>query len=172
MLRRNGPVVKSVESVLHEAGRESMVGKIFERGRSWGGSETERELWSGELTEWEDDVQCRSMNRQDRIDRGTGMRLTERTRKLIPETRRGVYRKERSVMRIGRNGWCRWSSEGITWDEERVLRGGWTEMSCGGDMEVGWLWGLCKWVKGVCIQCVQLFWDSEESVRQEWCDRI
>ena len=21
-----------------------------------------------------------------------------------------------------------------------------------GDMEVGWLWGLCKWVKGVCIE--------------------
>jgi len=32
MLRRNGPVVKSVESVL-EAERESMVGKICERGR-------------------------------------------------------------------------------------------------------------------------------------------
>jgi len=31
----------------------------------------------------------RSMNRKDR-DRGAGMRLTERTRKLIPETRRGV----------------------------------------------------------------------------------
>jgi len=31
----------------------------------------------------------RSMNRQDR-DRGAEMRLTEKTRKLIPETRRGV----------------------------------------------------------------------------------
>jgi len=31
----------------------------------------------------------RSMNRKGR-DRGAGMRLTERTRKLIPETRRGV----------------------------------------------------------------------------------
>jgi len=40
----------------------------------------------------------RSMNRKVR-DRGAEMRLTERTRKLIPETRRGVYRKERSVMR-------------------------------------------------------------------------
>jgi len=37
------------------------------------------------------------MNRKDR-DRGAEMRLTERTRKLIPETRRGD-RKERSVMR-------------------------------------------------------------------------
>jgi len=33
MLRRNGPVIKAVESVL-EAGRESMVGKICEKGRS------------------------------------------------------------------------------------------------------------------------------------------
>ena len=31
----------------------------------------------------------RSMNRKDR-DRGAEMRLTERTRKLIPETRRAV----------------------------------------------------------------------------------
>ena len=31
----------------------------------------------------------RSMNRKDR-DRRAEMRLTERTRKLIPETRRGV----------------------------------------------------------------------------------
>ena len=34
----------------------------------------------------------RSKNRKDR-DRGAEMRLTERTRKLIPETRRGVPRK-------------------------------------------------------------------------------
>jgi len=32
MLRRNGPVVKSVEGVSPEAVRESMVGKICERG--------------------------------------------------------------------------------------------------------------------------------------------
>ena len=32
----------------------------------------------------------RSMNRQVR-DRGTGMRLTERTRKLIPETWWGIF---------------------------------------------------------------------------------
>jgi len=31
----------------------------------------------------------RSMNKKDR-DRGAEMKLTERTRKLIPETRRGV----------------------------------------------------------------------------------
>jgi len=26
------------------------------------------------------------------------------------------------------------------------------------DVEVGWLWGLCKWVRGVCIRCVPLFY--------------
>ena len=58
----------------------------------------------------------RSINVQVR-DRVTGMRLTERTRKLIPE----AYLKERSVMRneddVG--GRAR-----VTRDEERVLRGG------------------------------------------------
>jgi len=44
MLRRNGPVVKSVESVLRPEDM-SMVGKICERGRSCAGSERERELW-------------------------------------------------------------------------------------------------------------------------------
>ena len=39
------------------------------------------------------------MHRQLERDRGAEMRLTERTRKLIPETRLGVYRKERSVIR-------------------------------------------------------------------------
>jgi len=30
-------------------------------------------------------------------------------------------------------------------------------------MMVGWLWGLCKLVRGVCIQCIPLFWASEDS---------
>jgi len=55
ILRRNSPVIKSMESVLR----------------------LEESLW------WERFV---NMNRQVG-DRGTGMRLTERTRKLIPETR-------------------------------------------------------------------------------------
>jgi len=38
------------------------------------------------------------MNREVR-DRGTGMRLTERIRKLIPEIHAEAYLKERSVMR-------------------------------------------------------------------------
>ena len=33
MLRRNSPVIKSVESVLQRPERESVVGKICERGR-------------------------------------------------------------------------------------------------------------------------------------------
>jgi len=52
MLRRNGPVIKAVESVL-EAGRESMVGKICEKGRSWAGSERERQLWMVTVESWE-----------------------------------------------------------------------------------------------------------------------
>ena len=31
------------------------------------------------------------------------------------------------------------------------------------NMEVGWLWQPCKWVRGFCIRCVRLFWSSEES---------
>jgi len=38
------------------------------------------------------------MNTQVR-DRGTGMRLTEKTRKLIPESYGEAYLKERSVIR-------------------------------------------------------------------------
>ena len=43
MLRKNGPVLTSneVRGVSPEAGRESMIGKIYERA----GSERERELW-------------------------------------------------------------------------------------------------------------------------------
>ena len=50
MLRRNGRVIKSVESVLG-SGREFMVGKICERGRYWAESEREGVMdgESGEL---------------------------------------------------------------------------------------------------------------------------
>jgi len=62
----------------------------------------------------------RSMNRKGR-DRGAEMWLTERTRELIPETRRGVYRKERSVIRREDDAGGR---ARVTRDEERVLQGG------------------------------------------------
>jgi len=45
--------VDGVESVLTEAGRESMVGKICERGRSSGGSEREREIWMVRMVSWQ-----------------------------------------------------------------------------------------------------------------------
>jgi len=87
MLIRNGPVVNEVRGVSPEAGRESMVGKICERGRSWAGSERGSYGW---WEWWVDRVRCgRSTNRQDR-DRGAEIRLMERTRKLIPETRWGI----------------------------------------------------------------------------------
>jgi len=62
----------------------------------------------------------RSISREVR-DRGTGMRLTQRIRKLIPETIGEAYRKERSVIRMEDDvgGRAR-----VTRDEERVLRGG------------------------------------------------
>jgi len=35
------------------------------------------------------------------------------------------------------------------------------------DIQVGWLWGLCKWVRGVCIRCVLLLlWKSNGAWRQ------
>jgi len=52
---------------------------------------------SGELT------RVRSMNRKDR-DRGAEMWLTERTRKLIPETRRGVPKGAISYTQGGPKG--------------------------------------------------------------------
>jgi len=51
MLRRNGPVVKSVESVLRLEG-SLWGGKICGRGRSWAGSERERELWMVRVVSW------------------------------------------------------------------------------------------------------------------------
>ena len=50
MLRRNDPVIKSAE-----AGRESMVGRICNRGRFWAGSERERELWVVRVESWQSD---------------------------------------------------------------------------------------------------------------------
>jgi len=44
MLRRNGPVTK-FRGVSPKAGRESVVGKICERGRFLAGNEREGELW-------------------------------------------------------------------------------------------------------------------------------
>ena len=53
-LRRNGPVMKSAESVLTtEAGRESVIGKICERGWFSAGSERVKELWMVRLVSQE-----------------------------------------------------------------------------------------------------------------------
>jgi len=54
MLRRNGPVIKSMESVLRP-GRESIVGKTCVLSREWK-REGVMDGESGELTEWEDVV--------------------------------------------------------------------------------------------------------------------
>jgi len=52
---KNGDAQKkrSGREVSSEAGRVSMVGKICERGKSWGGSERKRELWMLRVVSWQ-----------------------------------------------------------------------------------------------------------------------
>jgi len=50
MLRRNGPVIKPWSQ---SWGRESMVGKIWGKGRSWAWSERQRDLWTVRVMSWE-----------------------------------------------------------------------------------------------------------------------
>ena len=40
------------------------------------------------------------------------------------------------------------------------------------DMKVGWLWELCRWGRGACIQCAHLSLASVETGWWEWCDWI
>ena len=87
MLRRNGPIVKSVESVLRLEGSlwwERFVKEVdFDAGVKERGRYLWWEWWVGRVR------RCgRSMNRQDR-DRGAEMRLTERTRKWYTCTYHG-----------------------------------------------------------------------------------
>jgi len=55
---KNGDAQKkrSGREVRAEAGRESMVGKICERGRSWGWSERKRELWMVRVVSWQSEM--------------------------------------------------------------------------------------------------------------------
>jgi len=52
---KNGDAQKkqSGRKVRPVAGRESMVGKICGRGRSWAGSEREMELWMVRVVSWQ-----------------------------------------------------------------------------------------------------------------------
>jgi len=52
MLRINGPVI-GLNHCSQSWGRESMVGRICEKGRSWAGSERERELWMERVGSWQ-----------------------------------------------------------------------------------------------------------------------
>ena len=47
---------REIRGVSPEAGRESMVGKICERGRSWGKSERKRELWMVRVVSWKSEM--------------------------------------------------------------------------------------------------------------------
>jgi len=125
MLRRNGPVIKSVESVLRPEGSWWWERYVKEVGIELGVKERGSYGW---WEWWVDTVRNRRVR-----DRGTEMRLTERTRKLIPESRWGV---PKGVISYTQRGWCWWSSEGIKRRrgcEEVEQRWGYA------DMEVGWL---------------------------------
>jgi len=113
--------IHKVRGVSPEAGSRSMMRKICGRGRFWAGSERRgscgwREWCVGR-------VRRGSLNRQvtEVRDRGTGMRLRE----LRSWFQTRAYGKERSVIRREDDVGDR---ARIMRDEERVLRGGWTEM--------------------------------------------
>ena len=92
MLRRNGPVINSVEPILR-SGRESMVGKICERGRSWAGSEREKKLWNGESGKLTANWASRGKSETEGLERGWRKELGGWFQ------RQGqAYRKERSVI--------------------------------------------------------------------------
>jgi len=119
-----------VRGVSPESERESMVGKVCERGRFWAGSERQGVMdgESGELTKWENVVGARTgKSKTDRLEWGWRTELGSWFQ------RHGeAHRKERSVMRNDKDvgGRAR-----VTRGEEGVLRGGWTEVSlcrCGG----------------------------------------
>jgi len=111
--------------------KESTVGKTCERGRKklmrlMAGSERVRELWMVSVGINRGKWCGRGRKRQVR-DGQTGMKLTERSMDLIPETRWRKSYKERSVIRDEEDvgGRAR-----VTTDEERLLPS-WTEMrSC------------------------------------------
>jgi len=61
---------REVRGVSPEAGRESMVGKIRERGRSWGGSERERELWMVRVVSWQSEKMWQEHEQAEQRQRG------------------------------------------------------------------------------------------------------
>ena len=63
-----------------------MVGNICERGRFRAGSERQRELLMVRVVR-DGELRCGGRRNRQVIDRENRMRLMERTRELIPETR-------------------------------------------------------------------------------------
>jgi len=101
MLRRNVRVIKSMVSVRRPEGSRWWERYVKEVGVELGIKERGSYGW---WEWWVDTVRNRQVS-----DRGTGMRLTESTRKLIPETRWGV---PKGVISYTQRGRCWWSSEG------------------------------------------------------------
>ena len=110
MFRRNSALKTSVESV--QGLRGSLWCQRFVKGI---GLESGVREWkregvidgeSGELTEWEDVVGA--LTGRTETEGQTGMKLTDRTRKLIPET----WGAPKTAISYTEPGWCWWSSEG------------------------------------------------------------
>jgi len=78
--------IHKVRGVSSEAERESMVGNICEGGRFRAGSERQRELLMVRVVR-DGELRCGGRRNRQVIDRENRMRLMERTRELIPETR-------------------------------------------------------------------------------------
>ena len=94
MRRRNSPVTK-FRGVSPKAGRESVVGKIFERGRFLAGNEREGELWMVRvLSEWEDVVGAwTGKSEKERLEWGW-----RRVLGIWFQRQGEAYRKERPVL--------------------------------------------------------------------------
>jgi len=147
MLRRNGPVVKSVESVMRLEGSLWWKRFVKEVGLEAGVKERSYGWWEwwvdrGDMVgAWTDRTETEGLRWGWRRELGSWFQRPGK-----------VYRKERSVIRseddVG--GRAR-----VTRDEEWVLRGGWTEMRWWryGD----WVVVRTLWVKGVWFDAFSYF---------------
>ena len=146
MLRRNGPV----SVVSPKAGRESMMWKNCESGRSWAGSERVMELWMVRVVRWQSqtlwkDREQASQRQRDWND-ADGEKLGVDSRDKARHIEKSDQLYVTRMMLVVEQEWREMKSECC---EEVEQRWGYA------DMEVGWLWGLYS------MYSVILFWTSE-----------
>jgi len=108
------------------------------------------------------------MSRKRRVrDRGTGMRLMERSKQWIRFSQGEAYWNERSLRRYNEDDAGSQSSQ----SDERWNVSAAKRLNRWGYIDMVWRLGDCEdFSKGDCILCVQLFSASEDSVRSEWYD--